>query len=29
MEQKEDTFYNNAARFLELTDEEIKKHQNQ
>lgn len=26
MEQKENIFYNNAARFLELTAEEIKKH---
>ncbi|NNJ89175.1 MAG: amidohydrolase family protein [Eudoraea sp.] len=29
MEQKEDIFYNNAARFLNLTDEEIKKHKGQ
>lgn len=25
-EQKRDIFYNNAARFLKLSDEEIKKH---
>ncbi len=29
MEQKEDIFYNNAARFLGLSDEEIRKHKNQ
>jgi len=29
MEQKEDIFYNNAARFLGLTEEEIKKHKGQ
>jgi hypothetical protein len=29
IEQKEDVFYNNAARFLGLTDDEIKKHKNQ
>jgi hypothetical protein len=29
MEQKEDIFYNNAAKFLGLTDEEIKKHKGQ
>ncbi len=29
MEQKEDIFYNNAARFLNLTDEDIKKHKGQ
>lgn len=26
MEQKENIFYNNAAKFLGLSDEEIKKH---
>lgn len=29
MEQKEDIFYNNAARFLNFTDEDIKKHKGQ
>ncbi|MCG2459575.1 amidohydrolase family protein [Flavobacteriaceae bacterium F89] len=29
MEQKEDIFYNNAARFLGLSEEEIKKHKGQ
>ena len=29
LEQKEDIFYNNAAKFLGLTDDEIKKHKNQ
>jgi len=29
LEQKEDIFYNNAAKFLGLTDEEIKKHKGQ
>jgi len=29
VKQKEDIFYNNAARFLRLTDEEIQKHKNQ
>ncbi len=29
MEQKEDIFYNNAAKFLGLTEEEIKKHKDQ
>jgi predicted TIM-barrel fold metal-dependent hydrolase len=27
--QKRDIFYNNAARFLRLTPEQMKKHQNQ
>lgn len=29
LEQKEDIFYDNAAKFLGLTDDEIKKHKNQ
>ena len=29
LDQKEDIFYNNAARFLGLSDEEIKKHKSQ
>ncbi len=29
LEQKEDIFYNNAAKFLGLTDEEIKKHKSE
>lgn len=29
MQQKEDIFYNNAATFLDLTDEEIKRHKGQ
>ena len=29
LEQKEDIFYNNAAKFLGLTDDEIKKHKSQ
>lgn len=29
LEQKEDIFYDNAAKFLELTEEEINKHKNQ
>jgi len=29
LEQKEDIFYDNAAKFLELTDDEIKKHKSQ
>jgi hypothetical protein len=29
IQQKEDIFYNNAARFLGLSEEEIKKHRNQ
>jgi len=29
LDQKEDVFYDNAAKFLKLTDEEIRKHKNQ